>query len=318
MTDVVVTDQTFGGVERERAVAERRGTSFAEYQVRDELATAEVTVGAKVIFVNFAPITAKVLEGLAPGAVVIRYGIGYDNVDVVAASRLGIRVCNVPDYGADTVADHTVALLLAGLRRVAGYSARIRTEGWVEPASIGRIKGFADTTIGLVGTGRIGRSVAHRLRPFGFHILAADPFVKQAALKGTGIELVTLDELLEHSDAISLHAPLTEENHHLLDASAFSRMRLGVVIVNTSRGPLIDESALAAALESGRVAAAGLDVHEVEPLPARSSLRAIPDVILTPHAAFYSEASLASLQRLAAEEADRALAGEPLRCLVNA
>jgi D-3-phosphoglycerate dehydrogenase len=314
VTDVVVTDQAFGGTQRERTVAEKRGATFAAYQVRDELATVEATVGAKVVFVNFAPITAKVLRGLAPGGVVIRYGIGYDNVDIAAASRFGIRVCNVPDYGADTVADHTVALLLAGLRRVAGYSARIRSEGWIEPASIGRIKGF----IGLVGTGRIGRSVAKRLRPFGFHILAADPLVGQAALEGTGIELVTLDEVLEHSDAISLHAPLTEENHHLLDAHAFSRMRPGVVIVNTSRGPLIDESALAAALESGRVAAAGLDVHEVEPLPAGSSLRALPDVMLTPHAAFYSEASLANLQRLAAEEADRALAGEPLRCLVNA
>jgi D-3-phosphoglycerate dehydrogenase len=317
MTDVVVTDQAFGGVERERAVAERRGASFAEHQVRDELATAEATAGAKVVFVNFAPITARVLDGLAPAAVVIRYGIGYDNVDVAAANDRGVRVCNVPDYGAETVADHTVALLLASLRRVAGYSARIRTEGWIEPAAIGRIKGFADTTVGLIGTGRIGRSVAHRLRPFGFSILAADPFVDQATLKDTGVELVTLDEVLRNSDAISLHAPLTQENRHLLDARAFSLTRPGVVIVNTSRGPLIDETALVAALQSGRVAAAGIDVHEIEPLPADSRLRSLPDVLLTPHAAFYSEASLANLQRLAAEEADRALAGEPLRCPVT-
>jgi D-3-phosphoglycerate dehydrogenase len=303
MTDVVVTDQAFGGVERERSVAEKRGASFADYQVRDEAATVRVTAGARVVFVNFAPITALVLDGLAPGAVVIRYGIGYDNVDVAAARNRGIRVCNVPDYGADTVADHTVALLLAGLRRVAGYSARIRA---------------ADTTVGLVGTGRIGRSVASRLRPFGFRILAADPFVKAEDLKGTGIELVTLEQLLEESDAVSLHAPLTPENHHLLDARALSRTRPGVVIVNTSRGPLVDESALVAALDAGTVAAAGLDVHEVEPLPQDSRLRSFPDVMLTPHAAFYSEASLANLQRLAAEEADRALAGEPLRCAVNA
>jgi D-3-phosphoglycerate dehydrogenase len=318
MTDVVVTDQAFGGVERERSVAEKRGASFADYQIRDEAATVRVTAGAKVVFVNFAPITAQVLDGLAPGAVVIRYGIGYDNVDVSAASDRGIRVCNVPDYGADTVADHTVALLLAGLRRVAGYSARIRAEGWAEPSDVGPIKGFADTTVGLVGTGRIGRSVAARLRPFGFRILAADPFVKSEDLEGTGIELVTLEELLEGSDAVSLHAPLTPENHHLLDARALSRTRPGVVIVNTSRGPLVDETALVAALDAGTVAAAGLDVHEVEPLPQDSRLRSFPDVMLTPHAAFYSEASLANLQRLAAEEADRALAGEPLRCAVNA
>lgn len=314
---VVVTDQAFGGVERERAVAAAHGVPFAERQVRNEEDTARAVDGARVVFVNFAPITRRVLERLAPGAVVIRYGIGYDNVDVEAASELGVTVCNVPDYGADTVADHTVALLLAGLRRLLPYTTTIREAGWTAPAELGGIRGFAETTVGLVGTGRIGRAVAARLQPFGFRIIAFDPFVDGSALREAGIEPVGFDELVESAHVVSLHAPLTPENHHLLGAEQFARMQPGAFIVNTSRGPLLDQAALADALGSGRLGGAALDVFEEEPLPAASPLRSQPNVILTPHAAFFSDTSLAALQRLAAEEAERALSGQPLRCPVN-
>jgi D-3-phosphoglycerate dehydrogenase len=316
MTAVVVTDQAFGGVERERAVAEAHGADFAHHQLRTEEETLAAVAGASVAFVNFAPITRAVLAALAPGAVVIRYGIGYDNVDAVAAAELGVAVCNVPDYGADTVADHTVALILASLRRVGRYTDAIRKAGWVAPAELGSIRGFAETTIGLVGTGRIGRAVAQRLRPFGFRVVAHDPFVDADALRADGIVPVTLEELLAESDLVSLHAPLTEANRHLLGDEQFSAMRPGAMVVNTSRGPLIDEEALARALDDGRLGAAALDVFEEEPLPAGSRLRYLSNVLLTPHAAFFSETSLATLQRLAAEEADRALSGRPLRCAV--
>jgi D-3-phosphoglycerate dehydrogenase len=304
-------------VERERAVAAAHGVPFSEHQVREEAETAQAVDGARVVFVNFAPITRRVLERLAPGAVVIRYGIGYDNVDVEAASELGVTVCNVPDYGADTVADHTVALLLAGLRRLLPYTTTIREAGWTAPADLGGIRGFAETTVGLVGTGRIGRAVAARLQPFGFRVIASDPFVEPSALREAGIEPVGFDELVERAHVVSLHAPLTPENHHLLGAEQFARMLPGALIVNTSRGPLVDQAALADALASGRLGGAALDVFEEEPLPAASPLRSQPNVILTPHAAFFSDTSLAALQRLAAEEADRALSGSPLRCPVN-
>jgi D-3-phosphoglycerate dehydrogenase len=261
--------------------------------------------------------TERVLAELAPGAVVIRYGIGYDNVDVAAARELGVRVANVPDYGADTVADHAVALLLALLRRLDVYTGALRT-GWVAPAAAGRIRGFGETTVGLIGTGRIGRAVAARLAPFGFRVIAFDPFVDAETLVAAGITAVTLEDLLAQADAVSLHAPLTEANHHLIDAARLAEMKPGAVIVNTSRGSLIDEGALADALGAARLGGAGLDVFETEPLPAVSALRTLPNVLLTPHAAFYSDTSLANLQRLAAEEADRALAGEPLRCLIGA
>jgi D-3-phosphoglycerate dehydrogenase len=316
VTAVVVTDQAFGGVDRERAVAEAHGADFSDHQVRTEEETLAAVTGASVVFVNFAPITRSVLESLAPGAVVIRYGIGYDNVDAVAAAELGVAVCNVPDYGADTVADHTVALILASLRKVGRYTDTIRTAGWVAPSELGSIRGFAETTIGLVGTGRIGRAVAKRLGPFGFRVIAFDPFVDADSLRADGIEPVTFDRLLGESDLVSLHAPLTAENRHLLGDEQFSAMRPGAMVVNTSRGPLIDEDALASALGDGRLGAAALDVFEEEPLPAASQLRFLSNVLLTPHAAFFSDTSLAALQRLAAEEADRALSGLPLRCAV--
>jgi D-3-phosphoglycerate dehydrogenase len=317
MTDVVVTDQAFGGVDRERAIAQRHGCSFAEYDVRSEDDTARAVRGSKVVFVNFAPITRKVLSQLAPGAVVIRYGIGFDNVDMRAAREFGVMVCNVPDYGADTVADHTVALLLALLRRVVVYTQGIRADSWLQPGDVGSIRGFAETTVGLIGTGRIGRAVATRLAPFGFRVVAFDPFVDGEALRSVGIVPLGLDELLAEADAVSLHAPLTDGSHHLLNAARLAKLKPGAVVVNTSRGPLVDESALADALHTGRLAGAALDVYETEPLPAASRLRDIPNVLLTPHAAFYSDTSLANLQRLAAEEADRALSGIPLRCVVS-
>jgi D-3-phosphoglycerate dehydrogenase len=316
VTRVVVTDQAFGGVDQEAATAERFGADFAEHQCTEEAETVAAVTGADVVLVNFAPITEAVLAAMAPGGTVIRYGIGYDNVDTEAAGRLGIAVANVPDYGSDTVADHTVASLLTLLRKLPAYDRGIRADGWVLPGSLGSLPGFASTTVGLVGTGRIGLAVAARLRPFGFRVLASDPFADAAAVAAAGIELVDLPELLAASHAVSLHAPLTPDTARLVDAGALAQMRPGAVLVNTSRGGLVDSDALADALESGRLGAAALDVFDPEPLDPASRLRALPQVLFTPHAAFFSDDSVAALQRLACEEAARALAGEPLRCRV--
>jgi D-3-phosphoglycerate dehydrogenase len=317
VTDVVVTDQSFGGVTRERALAERFGLSFAEHQLRDEAATAHAVRGARIVFDNFAPITERVLGELASDAVVIRYGIGYDNVDVEAARRLGVRVCNVPDYGVSTVADHTVALLLTLLRKVHRYDAEVRTRGWLAPGELGSLPGFADTTVGLVGSGRIGRAVLDRLRPFGFRVVIHDPFLGDDAVLDLGATPSGWEELLERSHAVSVHTPLTDATRHLFGPAAFARMRPGAYLVNTSRGGMVDEPALAAALRSGQLGGAALDVYETEPLPDDSELRSVPNVILTPHTAFFSDAALAALQRLATEEAERALTGAPLRCPVT-
>jgi len=316
MSRVVVTDHAFAGVVAESGVAERFGATFFVYQCVTEAETIGAVTGADVVLVNFAPITEAVLRVMAPGATVVRYGIGYDNVDVEAARELGVAVANVPDYGSDTVADHAAACLLMLLRKLPHYDRTIHVNGWCPPTSLGSLPGFPSTTVGLVGTGRIGRALNARLQAFGFTVVAHDPYADAQALAAEGLRLVELSELLASSHALSLHAPLTPETTHLVNADFLARMRAGAVLVNTSRGGLVDETALADAMESGYLAAAALDVFDPEPLAADSRLRRLPEVLLTPHAAFFSDDSLAALQRLTAEEAARALAGEPLRCRV--
>jgi D-3-phosphoglycerate dehydrogenase len=313
---VVVTDQAFGNVDQEAATAKRFGATFAEYACGTEEETREAVCGADVVFVNFAPMTADVLRVLAPGAVVIRYGVGVDNVDLAAARQLGLAVANVPDYGSDTVADHAAACLLALLRKLPLYNHAIRSDGWCSPTRFAPVRGFASTTVGLIGTGRIGLALHSRIQGFGFTVVAHDPYADRDAMATRSLTLVDLPDLLATAHAISLHAPLTEQTRHVIDADALRQMRPGAVVVNTSRGGLVDSEALADALETGHLSGAALDVYETEPLPADSRLRTLHGVILTPHAAFYSDDSVANLQRLAAEEAARALRGEDLRCRV--
>jgi D-3-phosphoglycerate dehydrogenase len=313
---LVVTDQAFGGTEVEEELARSAGADFAGHSVSTEEETLEVTRGADVVMVNFAPITDAVLAGLNENATVIRYGIGYDNVDAEAAERHGVAVANVPDYGSDTVADHAAACLLTLLRKLPFYDAAIRRDGWVQPGGLGSIPGFADTTVGLVGAGRIALGLARRLKAFDFRVLAYDPYADAEAARAAGVELTSLDEVVAQSAAISLHVPVTDDTRKLVDADLIDKMRPGAVLVNTSRGALVDEAALAAALKDGRIAAAALDVFDPEPLAPDSPLRELPNVLFTPHAAFFSDDSVKRLQRLAAEEAGRALAGQPLRCRV--
>lgn len=316
MSRVVVTDHAFINTAYEAAAAERNGAEFAVHQCAAPDETTEAVRDADVAIVNFAPMGEAQLSVMAPGATVIRYGVGYDNVDTEAARRLGIAVANVPDYGVDTVADHAAALLLSLLRRLPTYDRGIRDQGWVVPGSVGPIVSFPSVTIGFLGAGRIARSLADRLRAFGFRLIASDPYASSDAVAQHGIELVDTDRLVEQADAVSLHLPLTAETHHFVDADFLNALRPGCIIVNTSRGPLIDEHALADAVRDGRVGGAGLDVFDPEPLSVDSPLRDCPGVVFTPHAAFYSTQSLDNLQRLAAEEAERALTQQPLRCPV--
>lgn len=310
---VVVTDHAFRDVWFEERAARANGASFASFSCSEEAETAIAVDGADVVFVNFAPITHRVLSRMRPGATVIRYGIGYDNVDIDAARELGIRVANVPDYGVDTVADHAAASLLTLARRIPVYNDRIRSEGWVLPGDVGPIRGFRSMVVGLVGMGRIAQALHTRLLPFGFEFVAYDPFCSPETFERLGIESVGLEELARRSHAISLHAPNTPETFQMINSDFFAQVQPGVVLVNTARGPLIDEAALATAISEGRLAAAILDVTDPEPLPRESPLRDFREIIFTPHTAFYDEDSLRRLQELASDEAGRALRNEPLR-----
>lgn len=317
MPRMVVTDHIFADLSFEREAAETLGTSLEVFDVTTEEETEDALRNADIALVNFAPVTKAVIAGMNPGAVIIRYGIGYDNVDLDAADAHGVAVCNVPDYGGDTVADHAVTLALMLLRKIVQFDRVLSSGGWMSPPELAPIPASSQTVVGLLGTGRIGLGVARRLQPFGFSLLAYDPFANPDTLKEQGIESVPLEALFERSTLISLHAPATPATLKVVNAENLSRMKPGSYLVNTARGALVDQDAVLAALQSGQLAGAGLDVFDPEPLPEQHGLRSHPNAILTPHAAFYSEQSLENLQRLASEEAVRAGRGEALRCQVN-
>lgn len=267
-----------------------------------------------MVLTQFAPVTRLALSKMAPSATVIRYGVGVDNIDVEAAEELGIRVAYVPDYCVDEVADHTAGLLLALLRKVVFLDRSVREGRWDPVAQAKPMLPLRDATIGLLGCGRIGRAVLARLEPFVGRILIHDPLPSADYQEFRSVTQVDIDTLLRESDALSLHLPLVDATRHVLNGRRLAQMKETAYVVNTARGGLIDTDALAEALRDGRLGGAALDVFEVEPLPEDSPLRSAPNLILTPHAAWYSDNSISRLQRLAAEEAVRALRGEPLRC----
>jgi D-3-phosphoglycerate dehydrogenase len=308
---VAVTDTAVPDENLERALADEFTATYNS--CADGLDLATCLQAADVVFTNFAPLGRDELSLVRPGAVVIRYGVGVDNVDLSAAAELGLRVANVPDYGANVVADHATLLTGMLVRRIPRFDRRMHDGIEPDAAEFGAVRSLESLTVGLVGAGRISQLTAVRLQGFGLTVIAADPFADESGLASQDIRLTSLDDVLASSDVISLHAPLTAETAHLLDDAAFEAMREGVFIVNTARGGLIDTDALIRALDSGRVAGAALDVTDPEPLPADSTLRTRDNVILTPHVAFYSTESMARLQSLAVDEGRRALRGEALR-----
>ncbi len=313
---IVVTDCRFESLRHERDAADRFDAVFETFDCTRPDEVARAVHDADVAFVNLAPVDADALAGMRPDGLIIRYGIGTDNVDIEAARRLGRRVANVPDYGSDTVADHAVAGMLALLRRLTIYDAAIRRDGWAKPTMVPRLPSLASTTVGLLGVGRIGILVARRLQAFGIRIVAHDPYADPVRLRALNIEFLTFDALLADAHGLSLHLPATSATRHVINRETIARMRPGAMLVNTARGALVDEGALSDALACGHLGGAALDVFDPEPLSSDSPLRSMDNVILTPHAAFYSDESLETLQRMAAEEAMRALGGEPLRSRV--
>jgi D-3-phosphoglycerate dehydrogenase len=311
---VVVTDTAVGDDSLERELAEREGAEYHHWDGSSDL--AGLLDGADVVFTNFVPLGPHELSRLPEGAVLIRYGIGVDNIDLAAAADAGLRVCNVPDYGANVVADHATMLTLMLVRRVVAFDSAMHRGETPRAAGIGTIDSLESRVVGLVGAGRISQLTASRLQSLGCTVLASDPYADADALREKDIELVTWDRLLAESDVVSLHLPLTGTTHHLIDDDALAAMREGAYLVNTARGGLVDHEALGRALETGRLGGAALDVTEPEPLPADHPLRSRTDVILTPHTAFYSTESMARLQSLAVDEGHRALRGEDLRAPV--
>ncbi len=313
---LVVTDYNFPDLIHEEAAASSENAEFHAVDSNRKESILAVLADADVALVQFATIGAQEMRGLRPGATLIRYGVGYDNIDVSAAKEQGIKVAYVPDYCADEVADHTVAMLLSACRKTLSLDTSTRSGKWSPVEQAGTIRPLNEVTLGFLGFGRIGSLVKSRLEPFGCRFLVADPFLSEDIAKASGLKKVSTMELAKKSDIITLHAPLTSDTRHIVGPKFLEAMQSHAVVVNSSRGELIDTCSLAEFLISGRIGGAALDVFEKEPLEMDHPLRAAPNLIISPHAAWYSTSSINRLQRLAAEEARRALRGERLRCPV--
>src|SRR5579863_727647 len=312
---VAVTDSVFPNLDPARAVLSKIGAELRLAKETTPEAILQVANNADAVMVTYAKITGEMIQQMPQCQIVARFGIGVDNVDIPAATTAGIVVTRVPDYCVDEVSDHTMALLLALVRKVPSSNARTHSGRW-EMRAVIPIRRLRGTVLGLVAFGQIPQLVAPKAQSFGIRVVAYDPFVSNEVLARAGVERVEFDELVRVSDYISIHTPLMPATHHLFSTDVFRRMKPTAYIVNTARGPIIDEAALAQALDEKRLAGAALDVMEQEP-PTNSPLFGRDNVILTPHTSFYSEESLVDLQTKAAEEVLRVLTGKPVRNPVN-
>jgi D-3-phosphoglycerate dehydrogenase len=264
---------------------------------------------ADAILVTYAKLPAELLAQLTRCKAIGRFGLGVDNIDVPAAAARGIVVTYVPDYCMQEVSDHAMALILALARKVPLSNKLVQTGRWEMPA-VAPLRRLEGQVLGLIGFGNIPRAVAPKAKAFGLKVVAYDPYASKEVFAAAGIESVSFDDLLARSDFISVHAPLMPATRGLVDAAAFSKMKKGALIVNTARGPLIDEAALVAALDSGHLGGAALDVVTTEPLAKDSPLIGRDNVVLTPHTAFYSVEALEELQTKCASDVARVLSGE--------
>ena len=309
---VVITDSDHVDIEEEKKVFAQIGADLIWAKLKKEEELIRECRDADGLLNQYALMTRKVLENLPKVKAIARYGVGVDSIDLKAATDLGIIVANVPDYCIDEVAIQAVTMLMALIRKTVFFHQKVKSGQWdfQQGMPIHRIRG---KTLGLVGCGKIGLQVAKIVSSLGVRVLAFDPYIQ----KLEGIELVDLDALLKESDFISIHCPLTESTRHLIGESAFRKMRKNPLIINASRGPVIDEKALIEALKEGRVSGAGLDVLEKEPPDLQNPLLKMENVILSPHMGFYSEESIKELNMRTAESVADVLLRKWPRSVVN-
>jgi D-3-phosphoglycerate dehydrogenase / 2-oxoglutarate reductase len=312
---VAVSDTVFPNLDRAKAVLSQIG---AQLRLADEPkpeAILRVAKDADALFATYAKITAEMIRQMSRCRIISRFGIGVDNVDIPAATERGIVVTKVPDYCMDEVSDHAMALLLSAVRKIPFANRMVQDGRWEMPAvvPIHRLRG---TVLGLVGFGRIPQLVAPKAQSFGMRVVSYDPYIPKNVFESARVESVDFAQLLKVSDYISIHAPLLPETQGLFNDDAFRQMKRRAYLINTARGPIVDEAALARALDAGQLAGAALDVMTKEP-PTGSPLLGRPNVIITPHTSFYSEESLADLETKAAEEVVRVLKGEAPKNPVN-
>lgn len=328
MLRVVITDCLAPPVPLEEQALDGVATVECLMAKSSEALLGKLTDADGIILYHEVVLTREVLSELECCQVIVRGGVGYDNVDVRAAGERGIMVCNVPDYGVDEVADHAIGMLLASMRGFIVADRRLRKAETLLPwdrHDVGTVRRLSDSTVGIIGCGRIGSATALRARALKMRVLIHDPYLRPGMEKVLGVERVSLETLLEESDAVSLHTPLTEETRRLINERTLSKMKPEACLVNTARGAVVDTAALARALESGRIAGAAIDVLPQEPPVGDDPLvrlwqsdRTPPvNLMITPHTAYYSEAGLLEIREKSSAEVARVLRGEPPLNLVN-
>jgi D-3-phosphoglycerate dehydrogenase len=289
---VAVTDYGFDVLDIEKGILEPLGCRFSALKTgKDTAQLKDLVKDADYVITQFAPVNAEVIGAMQKARVIVRYGIGVDNVDLAAAAARKIPVCNVPDYCTNEVADHALAMTLELTRRIWQHSAKVHAGSWSLGSTIEQMRALKDMTVGIVAFGRIGREVALRLLPFKCKVIVHDPRVPAAAIRKEGCTPVTLDELYAQSDLITLHCPSTEETRYMINAGSLAKMKRGALLVNVSRGTLVRTEDLVAALRSGALSGAAVDVTDPEPLPAGHPLLSFDNVLVNPHCASGSVAS---------------------------
>jgi D-3-phosphoglycerate dehydrogenase len=308
-TLIAVTDSPFPSLDPAKAALARLDPEYrmAKSSSADDILA--VARDADAVLVTYAKLPGELLRQLKRCKAIGRFGLGVDNIDLPAAKALGIAVNYVPDYCLREVSDHAMALLLALARKITLSNALVQSGRWEVPpiVPLHRLEG---RVLGLIGFGNIPRTLAPKAQAFGLKVITHDPYVAQDVLAKAGVEAVSFDELLARSDFISVHAPLMPATRGLVNAAAFAKMKNGALLINTARGPLVDQGALVAALDSGKLGGAALDVVATEPLAKDSPLLGRDNVIITPHTAFYSVEALEELQTKCASDVARVLSGE--------
>jgi D-3-phosphoglycerate dehydrogenase / 2-oxoglutarate reductase len=308
-TLIAITDSPFPSLDPAKRALARFDPEYrmAKSPSADDILA--VARDADAILITYAKLPGELLRQLTRCRAIGRFGLGVDNIDLPAAKALGIAVNYVPDYCLREVSDHAMALVLALARKVT-FSNRLVQSGRWELPPIVPLRRLEGQVLGLVGFGNIPRSLAPKAKAFGLTVLAHDPYVATDTLAAAGVTGVSFDDLLARSDFISVHAPLLPATRGMMNASAFANMKKGAFLINTARGPLVDETALIAALDSGHLGGAALDVVTAEPLAKDSPLLGRDNVVLTPHTAFYSVEALEELQTKCARDVARVLSGE--------
>jgi D-3-phosphoglycerate dehydrogenase len=313
---VVIAYTGFGDIELEKNILSQIDANIVHSENLSSSEALEAVKQADAVMVTLQKVTAEIIAGMERCRIISRLGTGLDTIDIPAATARGIWVTYVPDYSIDEVSAHAIALLMSLARGIPFLAQSTRNGTW-NSAAWGPIYRLKDQTLGILGLGRIGQATAQKGRGLGLNVIAYDPYANQEAADRLGVRLVDLDTVARESDYISLHSPLLDSTHHIINAAFLSKMKPTAYIVNAARGPLVDEDALLQAVRSRQIAGAGLDVLAVEPIDPNSPLLKEERILITPHAAWYSEEAKLDLRARGAEEVVRVLSGQPPRAPAN-